>query len=303
MSLALNWMRPEAPYMPIATAGLLSALEDAGDPATTLWQETPTGPKLVISTDRSAEEAASAIVGAPWPDLEAIPWPSKRGQAIKPMLAKSPDPISELQRLRQATLAAGLIAETRLLNCLVTEAALDDAGVPARNRLLRGVKSDLSSIGDDVKLKHGGLAFELIEGPEWVDGNSGRGLGLVPELQTFGGTTGRDPSLTSVGNHSILLYRLLWLGLLNMPPSGVVHHGKRVVGGPLITDPSTISWPVWSIPLGLDELKTYFCLREIHSPKPDTTVLGRRGVLAVYRSPEIPISKAMSGFRWGQRVA
>lgn len=301
MSLELNWMRPDAPYMPIATAGLLSALEDAGESTTAVWKDTPIGPALEISTKRSPEEVADAIIDAPWPDLHAIPWQTKLGQAIKPMLSEADDPVAELQRLRQATASSGLIAETRLLNTVVTEAALDDSGIPARNRLLRGVKSDLSSVKEEVKLRRNALADELRNRPAWQNGKSGRGLGLTPEVQTFGGTTGRKPS--DVGSHSVLLYRLLWLGLLALPPSGVVYRGRRIVGGPLTTDQSSISWPVWSIPLSLSEMKTFFCLGEIHEPEPDTTFLSRRGVSAVYRSPAIPINTMVSVFRWGRRVA
>lgn len=301
MTLELNWLRPETPYMPIATAGLLSALEDAGEAATSVWADTPTGPVLRITTDRSSEEVADAIIAAPWPDLDAIPWSTKLGQAIKPMLAQSDDPVIELQRLRRAAVDSGSLAEARLLNTVVTEAALDDAGVPGRNRLLRGVKSDLSSVKEKVKLNRESLAAELDAGPVWLNGKSGRGLGLVPEVQTFGGTTGREPS--SVGTHSILLYRLLWLGLLALPPTGVVFRGRRVVGGPLITDQTSISWPVWSIPLGLAELKTFFCRADVHEPEPDTFSLERRGVTAVYRSASIPINTMVSVFRWGERVA
>lgn len=301
MGIELNWMRPEAPYMPIATAGLLAALHDAGHPATATWQQTSAGFTLEVTTDRTVEETAEAMLAAPWPDLDSIPWSTKLGQAIKPMLGLTPDPVAELQRLRRATSEAGLLAETRLLNCLVTEAALDDGGVPGRNRLLRGVKSDLSSVKDKVKLNRDALAQELATGPVWTNKYSGRGLGLVPELQTFGGTTGREPS--SVGSHSALLYRLLWLGLLSLPPTGVLHRGRRTVGGPLITDQGAISWPIWSIPLGLTELKTYFCLSEVHAVQPDVKFLNRRGVAAVYRSPSIPLNTMISVFRWGQRVA
>lgn len=301
MSLELSWMRPEAPYMPIATAGLLSALEDAGEPAMAAWREAPTGPVLVISTDRSPQEVADAIIEAPWPDLDAIPWSTKLGQAIKPMLSDTDDPVAELQRLRQATSRSGLVAETRLLSTVVTEAALDDSGVPARNRLLRGVKADLSSVKEKVKLDRDALAVELSDGPVWLNGKSGRGLGLTPEVQTFGGTTGREPS--SVGSHSILLYRLLWLGLLALPPTGVAFRGRRVVGGPLITDQASISWPVWSVSLTLGELKTFFCRADIHSLEPETNPLRKRGVTAVYRSAAIPINTMVSVFRWGRRVA
>jgi len=301
MSFPLSWMRPEAPYMPIAVAGLLSALEDAGRDATAVWREGPDGIVLELGTDLAAEEIADAVIEAPWPDLAEIDWATKLGQAIKPMLAGADDPARELQRLRTAAAEAGLVAETRLLNCLVTEAALDDGGAPSRNRLLRGVKSDLSSVNEKVKLDRDKLARELTEGPQWVKGKSGRGLGLVPELQTFGGTTGREPS--QVGSHSVLLYRLLWLGLLSLPPYGVVLRGRRVVGGPLVTDQSRISWPVWTVELGLSELKTYFCLSVVHEDERDGAFLAGRGIARVYSAEAVPINSMVSVFRWGRRVA
>ena len=301
MTLGLNWMRPEAPYMPIATLGLLSALEDAGHPATSRWREGATGPSLEIETDLAPLEAATAIIDAPWPDLDAIPWSTKLGQAIKPMLADVEDPAFELQRLRRATAKAGLVGETRMLRAFVTEAAVDDNDVPGRNRLLRGVKSDLSGIKEKVKLAPVDLASELTDGLNWQNGTSGRGLGLTPEVQTFGGTTGRQPS--SVGSHSTLLYRLLWLGILTLPPVGVMRRGRRMVGGPLITDQESISWPVWDIPLGLGGLRNYFSLASIHDSEPDMGLLRHRGVAAVYRSSSIPINNMISVFRWGERVA
>ncbi|HTU14578.1 MAG TPA: hypothetical protein VMF31_05215 [Solirubrobacterales bacterium] len=301
MDLQLGWMRPEAPYMPIATLGLLSALEDAGDLATAAWREAPIGLILEVFTNRSPDEVADAIIEAPWPDLGLIPWATTLGQAIKPMLSEAADPVSELRRLRRAVSDRGLAAERRLLDCLVTEAALDDGGVPGRNRLLRGVKADLSSVKEKMKLDRETLAVELVEGPLWKNGGSGLGLGLSPEVQTFGGTTGRNPS--SVGSHSVLLYKLLWLGLLRLPPYGVLHRGRRMVGGPLITDQSSVSWPIWTSRLDSRQLKTYFSMSEIHEPEPNVDFLSRRGVTAVYRSTSVPINTMVSVFRWGRRVA
>ncbi len=55
MSIELPWMRPEAPYMPIATAGLLSALADAGTPAFAVWRPSNHGHTLWLETDRTVE--------------------------------------------------------------------------------------------------------------------------------------------------------------------------------------------------------------------------------------------------------
>lgn len=301
MALDLTWMRPDAPYMPIATVGLLSALRDAGYEATARWHDGPEGPPcLLIEADLSIEEITQAIVDAPWPDLNAIPWSGKMGQAIKPMLAASDDPVGELRRLRRQVDEAGLVAEGRLLRSLVTEAVLDGDGTPSRNRLLRGVKSDLSGIAAKVKLDPKILESEIKDGPIWQKGTSGNGLGLVPEIQTFGGTTGPNPS--AIGSYSALLYRLLWLGIFTMPPVAVVKGGQRIVGGPLVADRETLSWPIWTISLDVPGLRAVFSQDGIHADLPDAS-LARRGIAAVYRADAVPINTTVAVFRWGQRVA
>lgn len=300
MAIDLSWMRPDAPYMPIATVGLLSALEDAGHEATARWHEGSEGaPCLRIETELSVTEIVQAVVEAPWPDINAIPWAGKVGQAIKPMLAAADDPVGELRRLRRAVDDAGLIAEGRLLRSLVTEGVLD-GGTPSRNRLLRGVKSDLSGIADKVKLDPAMLEAEITSGPVWTKGTSGRGLGLVPEIQTFGGTTGPNPS--DIGSYSALLYRLLWLGILALPPVAVIQRGRRIVGGPLVADRETLCWPTWTIPLDVAGLRAYFRLDGIHADQPDLA-LAQRGVTAVYRADAVPINTTVAVFRWGKRVA
>lgn len=300
MAIELSWMRPDAPYMPIATVGLLSALEDAGCEATARWHYGRGGaPGLLVETDLSVPEVAQAVVDAPWPDINAIPWSGKVGQAIKPMLAAADDPVGELKRLRRFVDDAGLIAEGRLLRSFVTEAVLD-GGAPSRSRLLRGVKSDLSGIADKVKLDPAVIQTEIENGPLWQKGTSGRGLGLVPEIQTFGGTTGPNPS--DIGSYSALLYRLLWLGILALPPVAVVERGRRIVGGPLVADRETISWPVWTIPLNVTGLRAYFSLAGIHAERTDLD-FAQRGIAAVYRADAVPINTTVAVFRWGKRVA
>lgn len=321
MPIDLPWLRPHAPYMPIATVGLLTALDDAGIDASAVWRPTPNGETLELRTDRAVQDVAQAIVDAPWPQLDRIPWSGKVGQAIKPMLAThvtadSPGGASaELRRLRLlvdradlAAVAAGeprLLGERRLLRGLVTDAVLDNAGVPSRSRLLRGVKADLSGITEKVPLKPAALAVELADGPAWRNGKSGRGLGLLPEVQTFGGTTGRKPS--DVGAHSVLLYRLLWLGILALPPVGFRRGAQRVVGGPLFTGltsgETTLSWPTWSFPVGARGLARLLDLAAVHAVVPDSRALAARGITSVHRASSAPINSMIGVFRWGERVA
>lgn len=305
MSIELPWMRPEAPYMPIATAGLLLTMEDAGTPAFAVWRPSNHGHTLWLETDRTTEQVAQAIIDAPWPDLDAIAWSNGMGQALKPILADVPDPTGELRRLRVTADRDGLVAEARLLRTIVTDAVLDGGGVPSRSKLLRGVKADLSGVAERVPLKPKDLVAELVEGPTWRNGKSGRGLGFLPEVQTFGGTTGRKPS--DVGSHSILLYRLLWLGIMALPPVGVVRRGRRVVGGPLVTaldgNDVTLSWPTWTFAAGLDELRSLFILPQVHADNPDHVELAARDIVDIHRSTSIPINSMIGAFRWGVRVA
>ena len=125
-------------------------------------------------------------------------------------------------------------------------------------------------------------------------------MGLVPEIQTFGGTTGPNPS--DIGSYSALLYRLLWLGILALPPVAVVERGRRIVGGPLVADRETISWPVWTIPLNVTGLRAYFSLAGIHAERTDLD-FAQRGIAAVYRADAVPINTTVAVFRWGKRVA
>lgn len=307
MSIELPWMRPEAPYMPIATAGLLSALEDAGTPAFAVWRPANHGHTLWLETDRTTEQVAQAIVDAPWPDLDKIAWPMKLGQALGPMLGTTPDPFGTLRTLRHQVDRDGLVAEGRLLRTVVTDAISDTKGLPVRSKLLRGVKSDLAGIRSDVRIRAAELEAELVGGPVWRNGYSGRGLGFLPEVQTFGGTTGRDPSASSVGAHSSLLFRLLWLGVLVLPPVPVVHRGRRRVGGPLVTgldgNDVTLSWPTWSFAAGLDELRSLFILPQIHADSPDYDELAARDIVDIHRSTSIPINSMIGAFRWGARVS
>lgn len=313
MSFDLSWMRPEAPYMPVATIGLLRALEDAGVPATAIWRRVDGAERLHLRTNATPEDVASAVVDTSWPRLDRI-WSGKAGQAIKPMLAATPDPAGELRRLRTILVAADadaacagaerLTGEIRLLRALVTDAVLDGDGLPSRSRLLRGVKADLSGISDRVKLDVASLARELVDGLQWRNGKSGRTLGFAPEAQTFGGTTGREPS--SVGCHSVLLHRLLWLGVMALPPTGVMRRGQRVVGGPLVTSVAggdvCLSWPTWSFAASRRTLAQIFSLPEVHEDVPDGAALRAHGLTSVHRVTSVPINSMIGSFRWAERV-
>jgi hypothetical protein len=188
-----------------------------------------------------------------------------------------------------------------LLHAILTDGVLDSDGIPARSRLLRGVKSDLSSISEPPKrITADGLAAELRNGPDFRSGKSGLGLGLVPEVQTFGGTTGPDAS--TVGAYSALLYLLLWLGIMALPPVPVLRGSRRMVGGPLVTRPDVLSWPRWRIPVGLRSLRMLLSLDAIHRDAPDHGYLIQRGIDAVYRAHAVPLNNMVAVFRWGDLV-
>jgi hypothetical protein len=137
-------------------------------------------------------------------------------------------------------------------------------------------------------------------GPAFLPGDSGAALGLVPEVQTFGGTTGRKPA--DVGATSALLSRLLRHGILALPPSSGSRGGRRVVGGPLVTEHGELSWPRWTVSCGLRELRVLFSLATVHDAEPDARALRERGVDAVYRSRPQQLSTTVAVFRWGRRV-
>jgi hypothetical protein len=299
VALDLHWMPAHAPYMPVATAGMLSVLGEAGFPATAGWTDGDPGLRLRVEAAVDVDDLASILVNAPWPSLANIRWPpGGHAQALKPTLARTGVPATSYREL----VASAPPVEARLLRAILTDGALDDTGLPSRGRLLRGVKSDLSSVANRPKrIEVEALAKELREGPAFRKGESGLGLGLVPEVQTFGGSTGPDAS--SVGSYSPLLYLLLWHGLLALPPVPVARAGRRLAGGPLVTAPDILSWPRWRMQVGLRSLRTLFCLGAIHADRPDRSTLEARGIDAVFRARAVELSTMVAVFRWGEQVA
>lgn len=285
-------MRPEAPYMPIVTAGLLSVCESAGLPARAYWSGT-----LRIEVEADADGLASNIAAARLPDVDSIRWPGSREQAVKSSLKPASEPLAAYRELVSA--AAG--SERLLLRGLVTDQSVDDGGMPVRSRLLRGVKSDLSVFRDLVKVEPAAMADELRLGPRFKPGKSGRSLGLVPEVQTFGGAVGRKPE--AVGAESPMLALLLRHGVLALPPNGAARGRRRTVGGPLISDGAVLSWPQWTIPCDLRMLRAVYSFAEVHRDQPPREVLRARGIEAVFRSAPQQLSTTVAVFRWGERVA
>lgn len=304
MSFALDWMPEHAPYMPVAVAGLLALLEEGGGDATACWMDGPCGRAVLeIVTDLDLDATGELIAAAAWPREEAIEWPSPDGtrggaQALKPLLKATGDPLSAYRRM----VASAPPLEAALLRAIVTDAALDADGVPLRSRLLRGVKGDLASVFKRPKGITGErLAAELRDGPDFRPGESGLGLGLVPEVQTFGGTTGPDAS--TVGAYSALLYLLLWRGLIALPPLPVVRGLRHTVGGPLVTAPDVISWPRWRFRIPLRGLRILFMHAAIHADVPDHRFLQARGVDAVYRARTKELNSMIAVYRWGEQLA
>jgi hypothetical protein len=314
----LAWMAPQAPYAPVACVGLLDALHESDPRAAASWEGHGDGvapPAMTIHTTLSVAGMAEAVMATPWPALDSLDWGVRPGQAIKPTLQKlvegagrdadAPAAWRRLARLDGSHDGrAGderSRAAARLISALLTDGALDGAGLPGRSRLLRGVKADLSGVGKPPSTRVEELENELRHGPVWTSGSSGLGLGLVPEVQTFGGTTGPDPS--SVGAYSKLLYRLCWLGIMAMPPYGVARGPQVVVGGPLFATPDTLSWPIWNAALGKVALITLFGLAAVHEPEPDRDLLRAHGITAAFRSRARALNTMISVFGGGDRVA
>lgn len=294
--MQLDWMRADAPYMPIATIGLLSVVSDIDPAARATWVADGPARRLRIESVLDVETIATTIADAPLPDVSAPLWPTARPQALGPSLRTRPHPLAAYREL----VAKAAPAEARLLRGIATDQVLDDGGVPSRTRLLRGAKSDLSAFKALKRVSAESLVGELRDGPSFASGDSGAALGLVPEVQTFGGTTGRKPA--DVGGASALLSRLLRHGILALPPSSGWRGGRRVVGGPLVTEQGELSWPRWTISCGLRELRVLFSLATVHDPEPDSRALRRRGIDAVFRSRPQPLSTTVAVFRWGRRV-
>jgi hypothetical protein len=289
--LTLPWMRPDAPYMPVATMGLLAALPGAR----ASWQDEC----LTIDEDRELDDVAAALLEAPLPDPDAIPWPRDAGQSLASVLAAFDDPIVGFARLCAEISAS---TEERLLRALATEEVRRaKGGPPARNRLLSGAKADLSPFRWRPRVSVADLVSELRSGPAFVGNDSGPSMGLVPEVHTFGGTVGRTAS--TIGASSPLLSLLIRHGLLALRPSGSPGHGPRGAGGPLLDDNYHLSWPIWTFPLEEDSLRVLFCWSAIHAPEPDRALLSAREIDAVYRSAPFPLSDTVSVFRWGRRAA
>lgn len=292
MGFELAWMRAEAPYMPVATAGLLSVLEDAGVSARAGW-----GDVLTIEADVSVEAVAELIAAADLPSPDRLAWPGPGEQAVKSSLAPSGDSLAAYRALVHAADPP----EQRLLRGLVTDQAVDNDRSPRRTTLLRGAKSDLAAFRERLAGKPDLLAEELRSGPRFGPGETGRALGLVPEVQTFGGSVGRKAS--AVNAESRLLSLLLRHGVLALPPNGVRRAGGWGVGGPLVGDQGSLSWPRWTTPCALRALRAVFSFAEVYAERPDAAKLRARGVEAVYRSAPVQLSTTVAVFRWGRRVA
>lgn len=294
--MQLDWMRADAPYMPIATAGLLAIVSQVDPEVIATWAIEGPARRLRIASSLDLDEIAAAIAEAPLPDTSAPRWPTTKPQALGPSLRTTSRPLDVYREL----VGAAAPLEAKLLRAIATDQVLDASNTPSRTRLLRGAKSDLSAFKalKPVSVQH--LASELRNGPVFLPGDSGAALGLVPELQTFGGTTGRRPE--SVGAASALLSRLLRHGILALPPSSGSRNGRRVVGGPLVTEQGELSWPRWTIPCGLRELRVLFSLATVHDSEPNAGALRDRGIDAVFRSRPHQLSTTVAVFRWGRQV-
>jgi hypothetical protein len=297
MAIDLPWMRDDAPYMPIVTQGLLVALGPSDPLVRAVWTDEAGALSLRILTRLTFEEVAQAVLDAPLPDVSAVSWPTPDAQALGPALVATGDPLGAYRAL---VARAGPL-EARLLRAIATDQVLNEQGGPSRSRLLRGVKSDLSAFGPLRRTTADALALELREGPDFRSGKSGAMLGLVPEVQTFGGTTGRHASV--VGAESALLARLLRHGILALSPTGAVRKGRRIVGGPLISDERELSWPRWTMPCGARALRVVFGLSCIHASRPEPVQLRASGIDAVFRATPQQLSTTVAVFRWGRRIA
>ena len=294
--MRLDWMRADAPYMPIATAGLLAVLAGVDPAASARWAGEGRARRLLIESVLEPEAIADVIAEGPLPDVAVPQWPTAKPQALGPSLRTTQDPAA----VYRALVASAARPEAMLLQAIATDQVLDADGVPARTRLLRGAKSDLSAFKRMKPVAPELLLQELREGPVFRPGDSGAGLGLVPEVQTFGGTTGRNPQ--GVGAASALLSRLLRHGILALPPSSGSRRGRRVVGGPLVGEQGELSWPRWTIPCRLSELRVLYSLASVHEPEPELRALRERGIDAVFRSVPHKLSTTVSVFRAGDRI-
>lgn len=310
----LTWMSPFAPYTPVAAVGLLEVLDRADPGATIAWEaESGQRPSLILRSRLDLIRIADEIAGAPWPQLDALPWTATPGQAIKPTLAtyarEHDDDLAaavEWRSLAGFGEAAppsdqGLRAAQQLISALLTDAVLDGSNLPGRNRLLRGVKADLSGVAKPPKANPEELCRELKTGPAWRSGSSGLALGFAPQVQTFGGTTGPEPS--SIGAYSTLLYLLCWHGIMAMPPFGVRRGPWTIVGGPLFAAGDVLSWATWEMPLRRQALVGLLGFDAIHAPEPDQSLLAAHRITGVFRSSSRKISTMLSVFGWGERVA
>lgn len=304
----LSWLRPDVPYSPLVQVGLLSCLRGRDDEATLHWRADGSGFGLecVLQTRLSLAEVAASIVAAPWPDLEQLPWHAGYGQAIKPVLKNEPDQVAAWLQLTGGAQTASMLeavvdprqAAERHVAALLTDGVLDADGALGRSRLMRGVKADLSGI-KPARLDSEKLAAELERGPQWVATGAGSGLGLVPEVQTFGGVTGPKPD--SVNASSPLVYALLVHAIGALAPFAAVRGSRRVVGGPLTGEAGTLTWAIHTTPRGLRALVA------LYGSVPSTdqfNVAGLPpGVAAVYRSRPRAINSMISMFSWGELIS
>ena len=288
-------MRADAPYMPIATVGLLAVVSEVDPAVTAAWAVDGAARRLRIETALDTDEVATAIVEAPLPDVSAPHWPTAHPQALGPSLRTTPHPL-DAYRLLVATAAP---SRGRLLRAIATDRQHRPTARAKPRRSARRQERPVHVQGAQAGADHGAHT-RAAQQTAYMPGDSGAALGLVPEVQTFGGTTGREPS--DVGAASALLSRLLRHGILALPPSSGSRGGRRVVGGPLVTEQGELSWPRGRVACGLRELRVLFSLASVHDPEPDAHALRERGIDAVFRSQPQPVNRTVAVFRWGRRV-
>lgn len=307
---SLSWLRADAPYAPLVQVGLLACLRGADDDASVHWEPDESGFALgcVLRTTKAVEEVGAAVAAAPWPELESLPWPDGFGQSVGAALApkdsdESVDRVGVWRNLSGPPVSLleapqdGRAAAARHVASLLTDGVLNKDGPLGRSRLVGGVKADLSGF-KPARLTASGLADELVAGPDWARNGTGTGLGLVPEVQTYGGVTGPKPD--SVNESSALLYALTVHALAALPPFGVLRATRRVVGGVLWSD-GALTWPIHTTPRGLRALVALYGSLPRHDSGALPTRL--RGVAAMYRSRPRPINTTIAMFPWGEQVA
>lgn len=139
---------------------------------------------------------------------------------------------------------------------------------------------------------------EALFGP-WKYEDDQHSLGWDPSTMKLGAFTPKAP--TTMANTGVRA--AVWLAFESLPLFPCFYDGGfRTAGFVRERRDVTFSWPVWSPPITLAELRTLVGWAALVAANPPAGELSARGVIAIFRSPRFKPNKYLASFRTPELV-